>query len=66
VSNSPREMAASITDFLKNKKLRLSLTENFQTNANYYLTANNVAKAQRVRAESWLDWIKNHIVEYNT
>ena len=64
VLSSQEEMAAALTNFLHNKKLRLSLTEKFQTNANHYLTTNNVAKAQRIRAQSWSNWITNHIVEY--
>jgi hypothetical protein len=66
VFSSQEEMAAALTSFLYKKKLRLSLTENFQKNANYYLTKNDISKAQRIRAESWSDWITNHIVEYET
>ena len=65
VFNSQKELAEKITNFLADKRLRLSLSEKFQTNANFYLSQNNVEKAQRIRAASWSNWITNHILEFD-
>jgi hypothetical protein len=66
VSNTQEEMAKSIADFLKNKKLRLSLSEKFQKNADFYLTKNDVSEAQKTRGDTWSKWINSHIVEYKS
>ena len=66
VSNTQEEMAESIVNFLSNKTLRQSLSEKFQKNASFYLTNNDVSKAQKIRGETWSQWITCHILDYNS
>lgn len=66
VSNTQKEMAESIVNFLSNKTLRQSLSEKFQKNASFYLTNNDVSKAQKIRGETYSEWITSHILDYNS
>jgi hypothetical protein len=66
VSNTQEEMAESIVNFLSNKTFRQSLSEKFQKNASFYLTNNDVSKAQKIRGETYSEWITSHILDYNS